>query len=97
MKMSDLDRIVQLAGLDLTEDLGLEDLQTAYGKVYDYVDTMGDSALEYIHSHAPTFDAAMDKYDGDFDAIAKNASQQELQTYLDELEEIRNELEWNSY
>ena len=73
--MSDLDRIVQLAGLNLNEGLGVKDLQTAYNKVYDYVGTIGDSALEYLYTHAPTFDAAMDKYDGDFDAMAKNASQ----------------------
>jgi hypothetical protein len=97
MKMSDLDRIVQLAGLDLNEGLDVKDLQTAYNKVYDYVDTMGDSALEYLYTHAPTFDAAMDKYDGDFDAMAKNASQKELQAYVDELEAVRYELELNSY
>ena len=94
--MSDLDRIVHLAGINLNEELGYKDLQKAYDQVYDYVGTMGDSALEYLYTHAPTFDAAMDKYDGDFDAMAKNASQQELQTYIDELEATRYELELNS-
>ena len=94
--MTDLNRIKQLAGLELTEDLGYKDLQSAYDQVYDYVGTMGDSALEYLYTHAPTFDAAMDKYDN-LEDIAKNASQQELQTYIDELEATRYELELASY
>ena len=95
--MTNLNRIVQLAGLDLNEELGLEDLQKAYDEVYAYVDTMGDKALEYLYSHAPEFDAAMDKYDGDFDEIAKNSSEEELQTFIDELEAVRYELELDSY
>lgn len=94
--MTDLYRILELAGLELTEDLGYEDLQKAYDQVYDYVGTMGDSALEYLYTHAPTFDAAMDKYDN-LEDIAKNASQQELKTYMDELEATRYELELASY
>ena len=96
MKISDLNRIKELAGLNLSEELGYKDLQDAYNKVYDYVGTMGDSALEYLYTHAPTFDAAMDKYDN-LEVIAKNASQQELQTYIDELEATRYELELASY
>lgn len=94
--MTDLYRILELAGLELTEDLGYKDLQNAFDKVYDYVGTMGDSALEYLYDYAPTFDNAMDKYDN-LEDIAKNASQQELQTYLDELEATRHELELASY
>ena len=94
--MTDLNRIKQLAGIDLTEELGYKDLQDAYNKVYDYVGTMGDSALEYLYTHAPTFDAAMDKYDN-LEDIAKNASQEELKTYMDELEATRYELELTSY
>ena len=94
--MTDLNRIKQLAGLELTEDLGYKDLQDAYNKVYDYVGTMGDSALEYLYDYAPNFDAAMDKYDN-LEDIAKNSSQKELQTYMDELEATRYELELASY
>lgn len=94
--MTDLNRIKQLAGIDLTEELGYKDLQKAFDKVYDYVGTMGDSALEKLYTHAPTFDAAMDSY-GDIESIAKNASQQELKTYMDELEATRYELELDSY
>lgn len=93
--MTDLNRIKQLAGIDLTEELGYKDLQDAYDKVYDYVGIMGDSALEYLYTHAPTFDAAMDSYE-DIESVAKNASQQELQTYIDELEATRYELELES-
>ena len=94
--MNELYRILELAGLELTEDLGHKDLQDAYNKVYDYVGTMGDSALEYLYTLAPTFDAAMDKYDN-LEDIAKNASQEELKTYMDELEATRYELELASY
>ena len=94
--MTDLNRIKQLAGIDLTEELGYKDLQKAFDKVYDYVGTMGDSALEQLYTHAPTFDNAMDSY-GDIESIAKNASQQELKTYMDELEATRYELELASY
>lgn len=94
--MTDLNRIKQLAGLDLIEELGYKDLQSAYDKVYDYVGTMGDSALEYLYDYAPIFDAAMDSY-GDIESIAKNSSQKELQTYMDELEATRYELELASY
>ena len=96
MKISDLNRIKQLAGFDLTEELSVKDLQDAYDKVYDYVGKMGDSALEYLYTHAPTFDAAMDAYD-DIEFIAKNSSQEELKTYIDELEATRYELELASY
>ena len=94
--MTDLYRILELAGLELTEDLGYKDLQNAFDKVYDYVGTMGDSALEYLYDYAPTFDNAMDSYD-DIESIAKNASQEELKTYMDELEATRYQLELASY
>ena len=94
--MTDLYRILELAGLELTEDLGYKDLQNAFDKVYDYVGTMGDSALEYLYDYAPTFDAAMDEYE-EIENIAKNSSQQELQTYMDELEATRYALELASY
>lgn len=94
--MTDLNRIKQLAGIELTEELGYKDLQDAYNKVYDYVSTMGDSALEYLYDYAPTFDAAMDKHEK-LEDIANNSSQKELQTYIDELEATRYELELASY
>ena len=94
--MTGLDRIKQLAGLDLTEELGYKDLQKAYDQVYDYVGTMGDTALEYLYDYAPTFDAAMDQYE-EIENIAKNSSQEELQKYIDELEATRYELELASY
>ena len=79
-----------------TKTLTYKDLLDAFGEVYDYVDIMGDSALEKLYSHAPNFDAAMDEYE-DIEAIAKNSSQEELQTYIDELEATRYELELETY
>ena len=79
-----------------SEALTYKDLQNAFDQVYDYVGTMGDSALEYLYRYAPTFDNAMDSY-GDIEAIAKNASQEELQTYIDELEATRYELELTTH